>query len=242
MSFDIEELTEARFGSRFFSRKNTIFKSVLNAKTVVVKIYPPEAIGAAHREFSVLELCQGRGIAAPRPLGFDESTIVMEYVNGPTLAEFLDTTWLSDNAVTPPDGIGIDAVAAMLGDWLARFHIAFESRIYRGDANIRNFIIDGSRLVGVDFEESDRGDIMTDLGQACSSVLSMDPMFTAEKRDFCRSMAEAYFSSIGSTKVNELNDATARALEHYASFRHDGRLLIEKAIEVRNAGIWSSEE
>ena len=129
-----------------------------------------------------------------------------------------------------------------MGQWLAGFHTSFDYQLCRGDANARNFLISSSGVVGVDFEESVESDTIHDLGQVCSSILSMHPMFTKAKIRFCSWLAGAYFSSSGETRMADMIEATAVALENSAAFRSDGRLMRMKAAEFRNTGIWSGEE
>lgn len=242
MSYDLRELEMTRAGEKFFSRKNSVFKSVLSGKAVVVKVFAEGATDIAQKEYSLLEKCQERSIPAPIPLELGEDVIVMEYVEGPTLSEFLDSAWSKGGEERSAGRSNLDSTAASLGKWFADFHSAFDHQLCRGDANMRNFLIGLRGVTGIDFEESGGCEVIDDIGQACSSILSMHPMFTREKAEFCRNVAETYFSAAGVKKVADLNEATARALEHYASFRPDGELMVRKAVEIRSTGIWSGEE
>ena len=178
---------------------------------------------------------------APTPIELKEAVIVMEYVEGPTLAEFLDAAWRGSG--NRADGHSqIKAVAESLGAWLADFHGAFDYTLSRGDASIRNFIISCKGVVGIDFEESGEREVIDDLGEACASVLSMRPMFSRENEEFCRCMVEAYVSKAEPARITRLNEAAACALERYAKFRNDGDEMVRKAIEIRKSGFFSGEE
>ncbi|UCE45785.1 MAG: hypothetical protein JSU93_02635 [Methanobacteriota archaeon] len=218
-----------------------MFRSRYEGREAVVKAFTNDAAGTALKEYSVLKTCRAKKVAAPIPIGLKEAVIVMEYVEGPTLAEFLDAAWSisGDHA----DGHHqVQDVAESLGAWLADFHGAFDYTLSRGDASIRNFIISRKGIVGIDFEESGEYDIIDDIGEACASVLSMRPMFSHESEEFCRCMVEGYASKAGPARIARLNEAAARALERYAEFRSDGDEMVRKAIEIRKSGLFSGEE
>ena len=242
MRCDIRDLERNRIGDGFFSRKNSVFRSLCDGREVVAKVFANDAVDSAIREYSTLETCRAKNVAAPIPYELMEAVIVMEYVEGPTLAEFLDAAWhggIGSRACGSPP---VQDVAESLGAWLADFHKAFDHTLSRGDASIRNFIISCNGVVGVDFEESGEYGVIDDLGEACASVLSMHPMFSRESEQFCRRMVEAYASRAGSTKIAGLNEAVASALERYAKFRDDEDRMVGKAIEIRKSGFLSGEK
>ena len=241
MPCDLLDLQKERIGDMFFSRKNSVFRSLCGERQVVVKVFTNDAADAALKEYSVLETCQTKDVLAPTPIELKEAVIVMEYVEGPTLAEFLDAAWRGSG--NRADGHSqIKAVAESLGAWLADFHGAFDYTLSRGDASIRNFIISCKGVVGIDFEESGEREVIDDLGEACASVLSMRPMFSRESEEFCRCMVEAYVSKAEPARITRLNEAAACALERYAKFRNDGDEMVRKAIEIRKSGFFSGEE
>ena len=168
--------------------------------------------------------------------------MVLEYVEGGTVAELLDSIWLRETPPSADELVMLADVASSLGEWLAGFHSLFEYRIVRGDANMRNFIMRGRSVVGIDFEESKESDVIDDLGQMCSSVLSMNPMFTAEKLDFCRKMFDTYFGLVGTGRSSALNSAVARALRYYAAFRDDGHKMIGFASSIEESGLLSEKQ
>lgn len=170
------------------------------------------------------------------------SALVLEYVEGGTVAELMDSLWLRKTSPSADELVMLADVASSLGEWLAGFHSLFEFRVVRGDANMRNFIMRGRSVVGIDFEESKEFDIIDDLGQMCSSVLSMNPMFTTEKLDFCRKMSDTYFGLVGTDRSNALNSAVARALRYYAAFRDDGHRMIGFASSIEKSGFLSEKE
>ncbi|MCJ7489334.1 MAG: hypothetical protein MUO87_04215, partial [Thermoplasmata archaeon] len=82
-------------------------------------------------------------------------------------------------------------------------------------------------------------DVIRDLGEMCSSILSMHPMFTVDKFAFCRRLSERYFALTGAERDSDLSTATAKALRHYASFRIDGEELVARAAVIEIDGLFS---
>lgn len=235
---DLGELESRRIGGSFFSRKNTVFKSGSHGRIVVAKVYGEGRQSLPEKEYSVLDVCHSKGISVPAPIELGNGIVVMEFVEGGTLADFLDRCWVDGAATVPEEKLRLESVASSVGEWLSEFHKAFQGEVSRGDSNARNFLVCGGQVFGVDFEESSRSDPLDDLGQACSSVLSMHPMFTNEKFDFCKLMAKAYFSASGSDRSELLGKATSKALRYYSSYRSDAKPMLEMADEIDRTGLF----
>ncbi|UCE90774.1 MAG: hypothetical protein JSV90_04895 [Methanobacteriota archaeon] len=238
---ELNDLERRRIGGNFFSRKNTVFKSVFLGRIVVVKAYGSGRSSLAKKEYSVLEECQASGVAAPAPVELRENTVLMEFVEGATLADLLDSLWLDGAVTVPEDKHKLESTASAVGEWLARFHEAFGGGTTRGDSNARNFLVCGDEVFGVDFEESSPADVLDDVGQVCSSVLSMHPMFTQEKFDFCCTLARTYFSATDSDRSDELGSATAKALRYYASYRSDAAAMLDMADSMDRTGLFQAD-
>ena len=235
------DLESRRIGSNFFSRKNTVFKSVSVGKIVVVKVYGASRRSLAEKEFSILKECHSRGVSVPEPIELREGAVLMEFVEGATLAESLDRYWLDGIAAAPEERLRLERTAKAIGEWLSRFHDVFDKSTTRGDSNARNFLLCGEEVFGIDFEESSRADVLDDVGQICSSILSMHPMFTQEKFDFCRSLSEAFFSASGLDRSDHLAGAIAKALRYYSSYRSDATAMLEMADELDRTGEFHAE-
>jgi tRNA A-37 threonylcarbamoyl transferase component Bud32 len=234
---ELGDLERRRIGGNFFSRKNTVFKSVFLGRIVIVKVYGAGRSSLGRKEFSVLRECHEKGVLVPKPIELREDAVLMEFVEGITLADSLDTYWLDGAAGGPDEKPRIESTARSVGGWLATFHSAFGNGMSRGDSNARNFLVSGDEVFGVDFEESSQSDVLDDVGQMCSSVLSMHPMFTQEKFDFCHELARSYFSAAGQDRSSELGRATAKALRYYASYRSDANAMLEMASEMERTGL-----
>ncbi len=236
----LEDLERRRIGGNFFSRKNTVFKSVFLGRIAIVKVFGASRRSLAEKEFSILRQCRDKGVSVPAPIELREEAIVMEFVEGITLADALDRAWLDGGTRLPEERVDVEATASAVGEWLADFHDAFGRGMSRGDSNARNFLVSGDEVVGVDFEEATRTDVLDDIGQICSSVLSLHPMFTHDKFDFCRKLADAYFSNTGDDRSDELWRVTAKALKYYSSFRSDPSMMLEMADEMERTGLFQT--
>ena len=160
----------------------------------------------------------------------------MEYVEGANVADLFDSYWGID-----PSGASVIGELRMLLDgvaaWLARFHSAFGYRLARGDAILRNFIIKGDLVWGIDFEESSERDPLIDVGQTCSNILSLEPQFTPAKFLLTKEFASLYWRYSGRNRSHELPDKIAEGLRHYAQFRDDSVRLEEWAGNIERRGL-----
>jgi tRNA A-37 threonylcarbamoyl transferase component Bud32 len=236
----LEDLRRGRLGSDFESRKNKVFKSAAHGEVVVVKEF--SCMESASKEYSILMRCHSNSIPVPRPISLHTDAITMEFVRGETVAEALDSVWLHEGPATEKERGRLRAIAAGLAKWLAEFHRLFEFRQARGDTITKNFLVSDGVIMGLDFEDASEEDVIIDLGQLCSSVLSMHPMFTAEKRSFCRQLSKSYFNEVGAARAADLDVAIAQALRHYASYRRDGDRMVAEATTIDREGFLSRDE
>jgi len=242
MEFDMQELIDSQVRDPFFSRKNTVSPSVLDGGPVVVKVFAKDTASRALNERTVLERCFEKGVSVPGVIAHRDNVLVMEFVEGETLSDALDDIWLTESLSGEEGRSRLDSIAKSLGVWLASFHNAFDYNIRRGDAITRNFILSQKKVTGIDFEESAEADVIDDIGEICSSVLSMHPMFTVEKTRFCKEIANSYFAVSGSQRMKGLESAVSRALRRYAPFREDGGLMIQMADDIDRKGLWSVDD
>lgn len=197
------------YARRFTSKKN---KVTLEDGIVVKRHQNHDAL---LREASILEHLYQGGLAVPVILGLTEDALRLEYVEGPTYVDLVDT-------LTP-------AQAGALGDWLAKYHRL--TRCLRGDCNLRNFLWSKGRCVGVDFEdELEQGEEETDMGKILAFAVTYNPSFTMEKahsarlllQTFCQTGGEpgkikvAYLAEI--VAMNQRRNGEAICLQSAASF------------------------
>jgi tRNA A-37 threonylcarbamoyl transferase component Bud32 len=231
----------SRGRASFFSRKNRVVKSLRDGQMVVVKTYPRADSGVIRKEYMILERCLESGVLAPTPIAMEDNAIVMSYVDGRVLSTVLDSHWVHARPGRSAPEADPVRIAESLGRWLHGFHAAFEFGLRRGDVNMRNFVLSEDGMYGLDFEEASEGDVIEDLGQACATVLSMDPMFTEEKSAFAGRMAGKYFEMTGIERYDDLRGAVVRALRYYASFRKNRAAVEAFASRVEREGLPFSE-
>jgi tRNA A-37 threonylcarbamoyl transferase component Bud32 len=231
-----EKLESLRVGEPYRSRKNRVFRIRLEGSFAVAKIYAPTRIRLAQLEHHVLSKSYKGGVLVPRPLAIGNGTIVMEHVEGENLSDMFDRLWRADG-----DSINGRELRRLVTDgvagWLAQFHRIIGFHEARGDTILRNFIVSGDQICGLDFEEAGHRDPLSDLGEVCANLLSMDPMFTARKFEMVRELSESYWHHSGSDRSAELSGAVASALEHYSAFRADGESLRVWANNLRTDGL-----
>lgn len=228
--FSLDELEKGRTGPFFLSKKNRVFRSSVEGKPYVVKVYRGEWRERAALEYSILQDCRRKGVPVPAPVSLLEGAIVMAPVDGPVAGDAFD------GLIVPPSRLGLTSELERLADslarWLAGFHIAFDFKMARGDAILRNFIITDQESVGLDFEEAVRGDTLLDLGQLCASAMMTDPVFTGQKVAFARHLADRYWTCSGQRRADDLAGAVSAAVRHYSQFRSNGQQLLSFASKV----------
>lgn len=227
VTFSLADLEKGRTGPFFHSKKNRVFRSVVDGESFVVKVYRGEWRERARVEYDVLRDCCERGVLVPVPLALLEGAIVMTPVDGQVAGEVFD------RIIVPPSRIGLTSELERLADslarWLANFHIAFDFGRVRGDTILRNFIVADPGTFGLDFEEAATGDTLLDLGQLCASAMMTDPAFTEQKIAFARHLADRYWACSGQRRAEELTGAVSAAIRHYSQFRSNGQELLSFA-------------
>jgi aminoglycoside phosphotransferase (APT) family kinase protein len=109
-------------------------------------------------------------------MGFENSTILMEYIDGGPMAN--------------RPCISVQQCRG-LAKWLHGFHAIFPG-MKRGDAILRNFLEKDGDIYGIDFEEAGPGDQLEDVSMLCASILTEDPIFSREKGRCTRALIETY--------------------------------------------------
>ncbi len=145
---------------RFPSKKNTV--TLENG--LVIKGH--EDREALLREVHTLEYLHQGGLAVPALLGVRKNELQLEYIQGPTYADLVDSM--------------IPEQAEGLATWLAEYHRI--TGLLRGDCNLRNFLWSKGGCVGVDFEdEVTLGEPERDMGKVIAYAVTYNPPFTTEK-------------------------------------------------------------
>ncbi|MGQ9583059.1 MAG: hypothetical protein ACUVV6_06045 [Thermoplasmatota archaeon] len=232
-------------GPPFPSRKNLVVRVMWGGRECVAKVFGRGRLEAANTEWRVLEICRDRGVRAPRPLALREGVIIMSRLEGPSLFELMFSLERPGAGSARREShlecdIELSAAAPLLEGaafWLAGFHRVLGPRATRGDSMLKNFLISGGEVYGVDFEEAAPGDPLTDVGQLCAHLLASGRGFSPAHFEAVRHFAEAYWSGSGEDRSGELPPAVAAGLEHYARYRRDRSRLRNWAARILGKGL-----
>ncbi len=207
-----EDFTLTAF-EKLQSRRNEVYKimgsypSQPSPQIIVAKFYHQP--GIAH-ETSILREAATKQVLVPRVIGTTSNVLLMEYIEGPNLCDLV--------TANPQAKYG-----RQLATWLVEFQNAFQidqnSVLVKGDARLRNFILQENRVVGVDFEEGYIGSYNEDLIELCASILDTAPLFTKKKFQLCNVILRSY--------------TRQRKIRNLKQFKHLLRpLLIDKLWQI----------
>jgi len=192
----------------FKSRRNRVYLS----DGLVYK----ERAKASDAEYEAdrLRCLRTAGVTVPEVVDVRGNSIVMEFIPGETLPDFLTRM-----EIEPDENTLHDAAIGLCG-WLEKFYSAVDytkTGEIRGDVNGRNFIISNGRVTGVDFEKQSFGPAEEDIGRLIAFIRTYDPAYTDVKRRFsamfCRDAAPRF--EISEKKIefyyaNELREMEIR--------------------------------
>lgn len=206
---------------QFPSRKNKVYLVEREGWRLVLKVYDNDR---CRDEAETLRAARQAGIAVPEVMETSDSALLMEFIPGKTVNDYLETASMEEKV------LGV-------AEWLAAFHKAFRSgdevRL-KSDAIFKNFIV-SDRIYGIDFELSRMGMPEVDVGEALAYLLDTDPMFTEEKFGLGRMFVERYEKSSGIALKN-IEACVGEALREAAGFRPAQReLLIKKAGDIESS-------
>ncbi len=232
IKMSLHDLGNGRIGPYMQSKKNRVFRTSVGGREYVVKVFRDEWKERAQAEFSVLSWCREKGVPVPLPVTMVEDAIVMEPIEGESAAVVFDELFSHSSGADLSEAQR--ELADNLAKWMSSFHIAFDFKLARGDAVLKNFIITPSGITGLDFEEASSADTLNDLGQLCASVLMTDPVFTAAKVSFARHFTSCYWAHSGRNRTDGLAATVSAAIRHYAPFRSNGSELLRYATRIEN--------
>ena len=171
---------------RFKSKKN---RATLEGGIVVKRHGDRDSL---LHEARTLEHLRQAGLAVPALLGVETNTLKLEYMEGPTYVDLVET-------MTPEQ-------AEALGAWLADYHRI--TGFLRGDCNLRNFLWANGRCVGVDFEYPPTcGEREMDMGKILAFAVTYDPPFTPAKAACGRLIIQAFRQTGGMLEIARIREA-----------------------------------
>ncbi len=184
----LDQLNIAHYtvAEKYFSRRNAVYRiaAEFSDGTTGELVYKVYLAGEPEKEYAML--CNLKGCCVPKVLAKTENALCLEYIQGKTLLECLET---AEHEGRLPY-IYIDALI----DFLEKFYTAMPGYSYN-DINFRNFIFSKGRIWGVDLEESDIGNAAEDIGWAAALLCTYRPVGTEFKRT-----AEKYLIAQGSER------------------------------------------
>ena len=184
----VERYKNVLLQKSFTSKKNTVAYVLLDGQPRILKWFVPGLKQNMDIEYRVLKKgYSDLPIPCPFEKDLENNVLILSYVMGKNICDIINDpqTPFEEN----------QKIIHQLADWFVQFHSFFKNEEefrLRGDASLRNFILNRGRIWGVDFEESRIGKPSEDLATLCVSLLSSDPMFTDEKFQLSQIFLDAY--------------------------------------------------
>jgi tRNA A-37 threonylcarbamoyl transferase component Bud32 len=195
---------------QFISKRNQVF---LRDGLVVKRLAGPEqAVEEAENLFRLYEA----GVSVPKVLKQMHNEIIMEYVPGETIPDFLE------RMEAERDEALLRQTAQRLFLWFKQFYEAVDygrTGEIRGEVNGRNFIIAENRVISVDFEERAFGRAEQDIGKLLAFIRTYD-LVVSVKRHFSRLFESAVLEGLSLT-AREIH--REYRLERIAMIKRRGR-------------------
>ncbi|MFW9934036.1 MAG: hypothetical protein ACFFDU_00720 [Candidatus Thorarchaeota archaeon] len=220
---------------RLPSRRNEVYKIIgtdpshTSPHQIVAKLY--QQPGIAH-ETSILQKAHQHNLHVPTIIGTTAAVLILEYIDAPNLCDLI---------TLHPDRI----LGHMLASWLAQYHDVFnqgnDQVLLKGDARIRNFLVQKDYIIGVDFEESRMGVFIDDLAMACASILDTTPIFTTTKIELCSTIINQYGKLRQIPNLQRLKETTqiqmVQVLQDTAKRRGSPPQLITSISQFQETGL-----
>lgn len=182
---------------KFTSKRNDVFLAEDENGRFVIKRYA--RAGNAAAEKAVYDLLSGGKMRIPKILSSGEHELKLEYVDGVTFTELLDSQERTKSVDFAP--------WETLVKWLCLFNK--ETGLAPGDCNLRNFILDAQgQVCGIDFEQCGESGILEAASAVCAFVELYNPQETPLKMSVSHFLQEK-FSEIAGISAQELAEQTA---------------------------------
>ncbi len=171
---------------RLRSKRNNVFKVELIREDTtikaVLKIYEgKQSKENCKKEYENLTIMKKNNIPAPDIIHFAQDWMLLTYIEGKLIVDLVDTL---------DSGGWVEALA----HWLSDFHKLQKSGIsyLKSDSNLRNFVYDGKKVYGLDFEQIEYGDPIEDLADICFFMLTNRPALVKAKDTMVRKLIASY--------------------------------------------------
>ncbi len=182
---------------KFTSKRNDVFLAEDENGRFVIKRYARAEDAVAEK--AVYDLLSVGKVRIPKLLTSDEHELKLEYVDGVTFTELLESQERAESVDFAP--------WEKLVKWLCMFDK--EAGLAPGDCNLRNFILDTrGQVCGIDFEQRRESGILEAAAAVCAFVELYDPQETPLKMSVSHFLQEK-FSEIAGISAQELAEQTA---------------------------------
>lgn len=136
------------------------------------------------QEANLLTGLLGEGVPVPLLRGVGKACLVMDYLPGMPLCDFLQKQEELAQGEADLSAAALEALA-LLTAWLKRFYRAAEKvtgkPLIMEDVNLRNFLMTDGCLYGLDFEDCGVGKQEEEAGKLCAYLYTYDPAATLWK-------------------------------------------------------------
>ena len=182
---------------KFTSKRNDVFLAEDENGRFVIKRYARAEDAVAEK--AVYDLLSVGKVRIPKLLTSDEHELKLEYIDGVTFTELLDSQERTKSVDFAP--------WETLVKWLCLFNK--ETGLAPGDCNLRNFILDAQgQVCGIDFEQCGESGILEAASAVCAFVELYNPQETPLKMSVSHFLQEK-FSEIAGISAQELAEQTA---------------------------------
>jgi tRNA A-37 threonylcarbamoyl transferase component Bud32 len=219
---------EAEFIQRFRSKKNIVVHLLVNSRNQIKRINLVAKLfvtGYYKNEIKILRMCYEGGLQVPQIIGAKNGVILMDYIPGETLTEYVNKTFASN-------------IIDILAKWYYKFHQI--TGMVKEDPRLRNFIFNQDTLFGLDFEEAHIGHWIIDIAGVSASLLDTDPIYDKRKRALAWRLLETYLGLCNLKRNPEIDmqfvDKIAETLEKTSYWRQDSSIKA-LAERIRQDGI-----
>jgi tRNA A-37 threonylcarbamoyl transferase component Bud32 len=175
------------YSEKKFSRRNNVYFIEAGVRENITERYiiKEHINSSTGNEVFILNALHKQGVNVPDVLWHDNNIIIMPYIQGVLLADLLidieiaEELWIFE-----------------LAKWLHKLHgymnTSSQVCLCMDDLNLRNFIFDGRKFYGIDFESVCFYPPERDLGGICAFILNNHPMFEHWKYRICNTFIKAY--------------------------------------------------
>ena len=182
---------------KFTSKRNDVFLAEDENGRFVIKRYARAEDAVAEK--AVYDLLSVGKVRIPKLLTSDEHELKLEYIDGVTFTELLESQERAESVDFAP--------WEKLVKWLCMFDK--EAGLAPGDCNLRNFILDTrGQVCGIDFEKCGESGILEAAAAVCAFVELYDPQETPLKMSVSHFLQEK-FSEIAGISAQEIAEQTA---------------------------------